>query len=204
MRKRIFRGAAGIVDVFMMISAMLLLATTILSTLNAIVRFSGLGSVVWAEEIGTLCMVIMVFLSQPNLEFRNRQLCIGVLQSSLKNEKIKRFFHILRGIITMSISGCLMYQTYIIMEKAEQFHYSTPVLQIPRVYLYGMIALAFLMVFIAWAVTIFANGGRIYENAVDLGVVDESVIDAQLSDSSAAGAKPPADANEEEGDGQNG
>ena len=182
MRKKIVSLTDKLDGVLLLISALFLLAATILAVANAIVRFARLGNITWAEELNTLLVIILVFLAQPALELNDNQLVIGILQGALKSQNAKRFFVILRGVITMAIIGFLLFYCIRVTGTAAKYNYVTSVLFVPRKYLYGCIIVAFAITLISWLVTIFCRNGNFSQDGVDLGVVDESIIDKQVED----------------------
>lgn len=182
MREKIAKLTERVDGVLLLISALLLLIATALAVVNAVVRFARLGNITWAEELNTIFMIMLVFIAQPALEYKDKQLSIGILQSVLKSEKAKRFFIILRGVITMGIVGYLLFFCIKVTGNAIKYNYVTSVLFFPRKYLFGCIIVSYIVLILSWLVTIFCKGGNFGEATVDLGVVDSSVIDKQVED----------------------
>lgn len=182
MRKKFVGAMAKVDDVFLLISAVFLIVTTILAVINAFVRFTKMGNITWAEELNTILMILLVFLGQPSLEFNDKQLCIGILQSMLKKESAKRLFVIVRGIITIGVTLFLMFYCFKVTGNAIKFGYVTSVLFFPRKYLFMCMIAAYLLIVLSWAVTIFCKKGAFGAGKVDLGVVDDAIIDEQVSD----------------------
>lgn len=182
MRKLILKTMTTIDNVFTTISALFLLLATILAVLNAILRFANLGGITWAEELCTILMILLVYLAQPQLEFGKRQLAISVLQNMLKTDKSRQVLNIIQGVITIVITGVVLYYCFVVFGSAAKYNYVTSVLKIPRTLLYGCMILAYVFVILSWIVTIFAGRGKIENEKIDLGVVDESSIDAQVSE----------------------
>jgi TRAP-type C4-dicarboxylate transport system permease small subunit len=169
-------------SILLTISSIFLLITTVLAVCNAIIRFGRLGNLTWAEELNTILMILLVYAAQPALEMNNKQLVIGILQSSLKSEKAKRFFTILQGIIKIAFTGILLFYSYKVVGTAAKFNYVTSVLFFPRKYLYGFMFVSYVTIILSWLVNIFCKHGKLGEEAVDIGVVDSSIIDKQVED----------------------
>lgn len=130
------------------------------ATINAFVRY-GLGSSFpWAEEFCTYLVVILVFLVQPWLESTDEQLSIGILNSKLKNEKVRKAIFVFRGIITVIIFYFLVKFGIYVIEKAYISKTVTYVLQIPRYILYAITTCIFGLVIVEWLAVILFNKGE--------------------------------------------
>ncbi|MGI5935498.1 MAG: TRAP transporter small permease [Oscillospiraceae bacterium] len=182
MKEKTIKIVEKIDSILLTISSIFLLITTVLAVCNAIIRFGRLGNLTWAEELNTILMILLVYAAQPALEMNNKQLVIGILQSSLKSEKAKRFFTILQGIITIAFTGILLFYSYKVVGTAAKFNYVTSVLFFPRKYLYGFMFVSYVTIILSWLVNIFCKHGKLGEEAVDIGVVDSSIIDKQVED----------------------
>ena len=181
MRQKTANIASKVNSFLLSISAFFLLIATILAVANAVVRFAHLGNLTWADEVNTILMILLVFIAQPSLEFNDKQLAISILQSTLKSQKAKTFLVILRGVVTMALTGYLLYYCIKVTSTAAKYNYVTSVLLFPRKYLYAIIIIAFALVVISWIVTILCKASS-YGADVDIGVIDESIIDQQVQD----------------------
>ena len=182
MKEKTIRIMEKINNFLLAISSIFLLITTVLAVCNAVVRFGRLGNLTWAEELNTILMILLVYAAQPALEFNNKQLIIGILQSALKNQKAKQFFIILQGIITIAIVSILLFNCYKVIGTAAKFNYVTSVLFFPRKYLFGFMFVSYLAIILSWLVNIFCRHGKLGEETVDIGVVDAAIIDKQVED----------------------
>lgn len=181
MRKAILKSFDQINNALLTISAVFLLTATLLSVINAIIRFADLGGITWTEELSTLLMILLVYLAQPQLEFRKKQLTIGILQSALKSKLARQILNIVQGVIIMAITGFVLFYCFRVFGNAAKYNFITSVLHIPRTILFGCMIVAYITVIISWLVTIFANHGNTFGgDEIDLGVVDQGTIDAQV------------------------
>jgi len=183
MRKAILKAIDRINNALLTISAVFLLTATLLAVINAITRFADLGGITWAEELSTLLMILLVYLAQPQLELRKKQLTISILQNALKSKKARQILSIVQGVVIMAITGFVLFYCFKVFDNAAKYNYITSVLHIPRTVLFGCMIVAYITVIISWLVTILANNGDTYGGEeVDLGVVDQDVIDAKVKD----------------------
>ena len=198
MRQKTANVASRINSFLLSISAIFLLIATILAVANAVVRFAHLGNLTWADEVNTILMIMLVFIAQSSLEFNDKQLAISILQSTLKSKKAKTALVVVRGIVTMAITGYLLFYCIKVTEKAAKYNYVTNVLMFPRKYLYAVIIAAFALVIISWIVTIICKAST-YGADVDIGVIDESIIDQQVKDFAGNAQQPNEEKSIDEG-----
>ena len=198
MRQKTANVASRINSFLLSISAIFLLIATILAVANAVVRFAHLGNLTWADEVNTILMIMLVFIAQSSLEFNDKQLAISILQSTLKSKKAKTALVVVRGIVTMAITGYLLFYCIKVTEKAAKYNYVTNVLMFPRKYLYAVIIAAFALVIISWIVTIICKAST-YGADVDIGVIDEFIIDQQVKDFAGNAQQPNEEKSIDEG-----
>ncbi|MBQ9979922.1 MAG: TRAP transporter small permease subunit [Oscillospiraceae bacterium] len=140
------------------ISSVFLFIATLLSVINALGRFVGLGGFPWSDEGCVILLIFMVFLTQPFLEGHENQLCIGILENAIKTDKGRRILQIVRGILIIVILGFLAYECWPVVARAFKYNYLTSVLRIPRFILYACIFVSFVLMVINWIITvIFGN-----------------------------------------------
>jgi len=160
MTEKVLKAIKSINNKILALAGIFLFLSTALAVVNAVMRFSNLGGIAWGEEVSTLLVVVMVFLSQSFLEYNDDQLCISILQSTLKNDKWKRFFHIIRGLATLFMTGLLLYYAVPVTVKAYERNLVTQVLHFPRYILYGFMIINFVLTIISWLATIFLAKGK--------------------------------------------
>ncbi|MBQ9031376.1 MAG: TRAP transporter small permease [Parasporobacterium sp.] len=155
MRKAILRVTRGVDDILLLISSILLILATVLSVINAILRAVGLGGFTWSDELTVILLIFMVFLSQPFLEYNEKQLSVSILTSSLKTPRARKVFHVIRGIFIIGIIGFLIPYSYQITARAAKMNYLTTVLKWPRFILYAVIVVSFGLIVINWIISLF-------------------------------------------------
>lgn len=204
LRKKLIELTNSIDSILLAVSGVFLLFVMSLTTMNTVLRYFNLGAITWTEEACTHIMVLMIFIALPSLEFRDKQLCISILQGSLKNDTAKRTFHIVRGVVTLILSSVALYYYIVTIRNAFKYGFRTQVLLFPRGYLYIVVSVGFVFVIISWLVTIFAAKGKVPDNTVNLGVVDESIIEKNAAGSlftADGGDKEAGAANDRQGQG---
>ena len=144
------------------ISAILIAAATALATLNAVVRFFGMGFI-WAEELCSYCIVLMVYLAIPHLEGSGDQLCISAIDALVKGKTGQRILNYIRGVITSVIMVVLGYHGFDVMMKAFKRSQVTYVLQMPKGALYAVAMACILVALVVWVVLMLCNKGEFDE-----------------------------------------
>ena len=141
------------------ISAVFIAAATAIASINAILRFCGVGFG-WADELYTYLVVLMVYLSLAWLEGAGDQLCITAIDSLVKSTKGQRILNYIRGIFTDAALVILGYYGINVMLKAFQRNQLTYILQLPKGILYAIAMACLLITVIVWLVIMICNRGE--------------------------------------------
>ena len=171
MRKAILRITRGVDNVLLLISSILLIVATFLSVINALLRAFGIGGFTWSDELTVMLLIFMVFLSQPFLEYNEKQLSVSILTSSLKTPGARKAFHVIRGIFIIGIIGYLIPFSYQVMAKAAKMNYKTTVLKWPRYILYSVIVVSFVLIVVNWIISLLCKK----DEEVQKNMTDEEV-----------------------------
>ena len=142
------------------IAGFIVLLASILACINVVSRYGFNHSLTWAEEACTYACTLSVFLVFAWLETEDQQLCIDLLTSSVKNEKVLLILHILRGVVTLVVTGLLI--KYGLASAATAYSLGTVsyVLKIPRFVMYCMVIFGYICVMLGWLSVILLNKGR--------------------------------------------
>lgn len=142
--------------VVLILSGFMLLSSVVCYTANCFMRYVVKAPLSWPEEYCTYIVVLMVFLMQCRLEFRDESLSIGVLWEKVKDRPVaRRILFSFKGIVTIGVSLIL---AFIGKDLAlQQFMYKavTPVMRIPFGIYYAAIAICFLLVVLVWLIHLF-------------------------------------------------
>ena len=157
MKKILNKSIFGFDNALMTLSSIFLFIAAIVSVINALMRATGLGGLIWSDEVSVLLMVFMVFFTQPLLEFSGSQLSIGFLDKFQKSKRVELVLETVRGVIIIIVIGYLAYYCWDTIERSMRFHMLTPVLRIPRYVLYGLMLVSFLLVIINWIIKIIGK-----------------------------------------------
>ena len=140
------------------IGALFIFLSTLLAAINAILRFTIGAGFPWSEELCSYFVVMLVFICIPYLEYSDKQLSIGVLNSILKNKTAKKVITIIRGLFTLGFLAVLVYLGVEVAQKAFDRETVTFVLQIPRFILYSIVTAFFALAIISWIIVICRKG----------------------------------------------
>ena len=138
----------------------MMLCAAVFACLNAISRYCFNHSFSWAEELCTYVCTLIVFLTFAWLETEDQQLCIDLLTSTVKNQKVLLALHILRGLVTLVITGLLIKYGLSAAATAFRLGTSTYVLKIPRFAMYCVVLFGYICVMLGWLSVILLNKGR--------------------------------------------
>lgn len=161
MMKNIFNKAIFSFDnILMTIASFLLLISSILAVINAVMRSVGLGGFLWSDEATVILIVVMVFLTQPFLEYTGAQLNIGFIDNFRLPDRAKTAMEIGRGIVIMILLGYLAYYCWDVIQRSIRFNIVTPVLRFPRYLLYGCLFVSFVLTVLNWLIKIIGKFGQ--------------------------------------------
>ncbi|MDR3296322.1 MAG: TRAP transporter small permease, partial [Clostridiales Family XIII bacterium] len=136
-----------------------------LEVVNALSRKFFNMPIVWAEEISTYFVVMMLFLSLAYIERADKALCIGILMSKLKNGTAKKVFRIIRGAWTIAVMGILIRYGITLTQNMAASHVATNILRLPRVWFFSVMVVGFVIIITVWLVIIFARKGGQWTDA---------------------------------------
>lgn len=155
MRQKAIRCIDGINGVLAYIASFMLFAATLIVVVDAVLRYTGFGGFTWAAEASNILVIVMVYLMMPYMEFNDKQLSVGVLTNLVKNGTVLRIITLVRGLVTLVLSGVLIVNFIKLCERAVRYNYKTTVIEIPRVYLFAIITFSLIFVVVAWLGVIF-------------------------------------------------
>lgn len=148
-------------EVLIMISVIFLVSSTILATINAILRKGFSQGFPWAEELSTYLIVMMVFLGLSHLELNDNNLCIGIIDNFIK-EKVRNIIRIIRGILTIFLMTIMLQYGLVVLKNMYISKMITYALCVPKLYFFISMIIAFFMIIIVWlALVICKKGGKI-------------------------------------------
>lgn len=155
MRQKLIRCIDGVNNVLAYIASFMLLASTLIVVVDAALRFVGFGGLTWAAEASNILVILMVYLMMPYMEFNDKQLSVGILTSLVKNKVALKIITLIRGLVTLALSGVLVVNFIKLCKKAIKYHYVTTVIELPRIYLFGIITACLILVVLSWLGVIF-------------------------------------------------
>ena len=142
------------------IAGAMMLAAALFACLNVISRYCFSHSFAWAEELCTYICTLVVFLTFAWLETEDQQLCIDLITSTVKNQRVLLILYVFRGLVTLLITGLLIRYGVSATLTAFQLGTSTYVLKIPRFAMYCVVLFGYLCVMLGWLSVLFLNRGR--------------------------------------------
>lgn len=164
MRKPLHMGTA----VLTQISAVILLVCAILSAGNAISRYFFSVSSPFIEEFCTYGCVLLMFLMQPRLEYKDEQLSISVLDEKLaKFPAIRTVLFWFRGAVTLFIYFFIIRAGFEVIRMNVNNGASTPVMHFPYSILYGIVVAAMLLLVVYWIFHFFINDHKLRRDKSD-------------------------------------
>lgn len=142
------------------VSGALVLAAALLACINVVSRYCFDHSFSWAEELCTFVCTLIVFLTFAYLETEDQQLCIDLVTSMVKNQKILLVLYILRGIVTLVITALLVKYGIDSTLSAFDLGTRTYVMKLPRFVMYGVAVFGYACVMLGWLSVLLMNKGR--------------------------------------------
>ena len=142
------------------IAGAMMLVAALLACFNFVSRYFFSHSFSWAEELCTYICTLVVFLTFAWLETEDQQLCIDLVTSTVKNQKVLLVLYILRGIVTLVITALLIRYGISATLTAFQLGTSTYVLKIPRFAMYCVVIFGYICVMLGWLSVLLLNKGR--------------------------------------------
>ena len=137
------------------VSAVFYLVATMLATINAIMRALGMGGFAWTDESCVILNLFVVFLTQPILEFSDRQLSVEFLDNVVKNKAAKEILAVIRSVIIIAVVVFISHFCWETVQRSMSLNFLTSVLRIPRYLLYGCMFASFVLTVVNWAIKMF-------------------------------------------------
>ena len=106
----------------------MILVAALFAVVNFVGRYFFDHTFAWAEEGCTYACTLVVFLTFAYLETEDQQLCIDLVTSTVKNKTVLLVLYILRGIVTLFITGILIKYGFASMLSAHKLGTVTYVL----------------------------------------------------------------------------
>jgi len=151
-------------EILIMISVVFLICSTVLTTINAILRKLFSQGFPWAEELATYLVVMMVFLGLSWLENYDKNLCIGIIDTFI-GEKARKANRTLRGLVTIFIMVIMLRYGLVVMVNMYQSQMVTYALQVPKLYFFLTMIIGFFMIVVVWvALIVCKRGGKVDVN----------------------------------------
>lgn len=148
----------GITKVMEFIAGVLILFSTLLSTAGAAARYLFKAPIVWGTELALFCVIGMVYLAMPVLEYENNQLTISAILKWVKTEKGRKILVYIRGIITMATSAIISYYGFTIALRTISRNILTPTLGFNKGVFYLIVAVCFAISVLVWIVIFIRKG----------------------------------------------
>jgi TRAP-type C4-dicarboxylate transport system permease small subunit len=168
------RGLIAVNKALFAVSMICLGAGTGLATLNAITRkfFPELGGFTWAEEMATYFCVLMLFTGVAYLELTNKHLTIGVIDSLIKNERIRsalnRILWIFRGVVTIVLLCIVLRYGFIVLQSLWAGRVLTFALRVPKVYFFIPMLVGFAIAVLVWLSILIVYKGKEIKFGADM------------------------------------
>lgn len=160
MIEKFIHGQKVLYNAMAKIAGFFVMGAALMACVNVISRYGFHHSFDWAEELCTYIIVLVVFQTFAWLETEDQQLCIDLITSVVKNQKVLLFLHVLRGILTLIITGLLVKYGWDSMMTAYRLGTSTYVLLIPRYIMYIFVLFGYVCVMLGWLSVLLLNKGR--------------------------------------------
>ena len=141
------------------IAAILYGAGTLLAFINAFSRKVLSIGIYWGEELMTYLIVSAFFLSMAYLELHDGSLCIGLLNSIVKNKKALKAFYIIRGIVILILCFIVVKYGFATISSALATNLCTFTLRWPKSIFYGIAVSGFILCIISWLTILILNKG---------------------------------------------
>lgn len=145
------------------IAGFMVLTAALFACFNVICRKGFDYSFAWAEELCTYICTLVVFITFAWLETEDQQLCIDLVTSTVKNKTVLLVLYVLRGIVTMVITGILIRYGISAMLTAFNLGTVTYVLKLPRYIMYAVVNFGYICVMLGWVSVLLLNKGRKFE-----------------------------------------
>lgn len=144
--------------IVLVISGIFLGTSVLFYVLNCMMRYLFKAPLAWPEEYCTYIVVLMVFLMQCRLEFRDESLSIAVIWEKVKHKPVpRRVMFTVKMILTIIMSALLMYCGYNLTKQQMMYRSVLPVTRIPFSIYYGAITVCFILVIIVGIIHLFTK-----------------------------------------------
>lgn len=135
------------------ISAVILAISTVLSAINVFLRYGFDSSLVWADELSIYIVILMVFLFQPYLEYKDDQLSISVITEHFANKPIVlKIMYFIRMLITFVLYIVLIRSGFALISQNLMYQAATPVMRFPLWILSLIVTIGLILVLVYWIV----------------------------------------------------
>ena len=148
----------GITGVMEFIAGVLIFFSTILSTVGAAARYIFKAPIIWGTELSLFCVIGMVYLAMPVLEYENNQLTISAILKWVKTEKGRKILVYIRGIITIATSAIISYYGFTISLRTISRNILTPTLGFNKGIFYLIVSICFAISVLVWIVIFIRKG----------------------------------------------
>jgi len=147
------------------ISAAFIGLSTVLSVINVFLRYGFGTGWIWADEFSIYIVIVMVFLYQCNLEYRDDQLSISVLAEMFSGRPIVlKVMYFFRMAVTFLLYGILIRSGFALIKQNLKFQAMTPVMHVPLWILSLVVTIGLMLVLVYWIVKFLPEGKKEGEN----------------------------------------
>lgn len=144
--------------IILIVSGLALGSSAVFYALNCLLRYAFKAPLAWPEEYCTYVIVLMVFLMQCRLEFRDESLSISVIWEKVKEKPIaRRILYSFKGIVTIAMAALMTDIGFSLVEQQFTYGAVTPVMRIPFGIYYIAISISFALVAIVWVINLFTK-----------------------------------------------
>jgi len=146
------------------IAGIFLGVSTFIVAINAVLRYGFASALPWIDELSILLVVMLIFIIQIQLEAKNDQLSIDVIDSFLKKHPvIKRIFGVIRWALTITLYFVIVKAGLGIIQQNYELKSATPILEWPQYLLFAIVAACMTLTIITCIVNLareFSPGKR--------------------------------------------
>ncbi|MCG9968196.1 TRAP transporter small permease [Pelotomaculum terephthalicicum JT] len=146
------------------IAGIFLGVSTFIVAINAVLRYGFSHALPWIDELSILLIVMLIFIIQIQLEAKNDQLSIDVIDSFLKKHPvIKRIFGVIRWALTITLYFMIVKAGLGIIQQNYELKSATPILEWPQYLLFAIVAACMTLTIITCIVNLareFSPGKR--------------------------------------------
>lgn len=140
------------------ISALMLAASALAFVLNVYMRYIAGAPLAWPEEFSLYIVVLMVYLMQCRLEFKNESLGIGIIDPLLaKSKPLRIFVALFHIVVVIVVFGILLNVGQTVVQQQIRFGALSPIMRIPMATYFNLINICFILIIVFWVIRLFTH-----------------------------------------------